>query len=70
MCLAALHLLTLLLASAQSPDDGCSLNTTVAVGDGLATSPIARVEYTTSVVETGMDDLGKVQVCGQLPPSP
>ena len=50
-------LFSLLLATAQSPADGYSLNTTIAVGDGmLAMMPtMARThaEYSTSIVDTG-----------------
>lgn len=45
-------LLSLLLASAYSPDDGCALNTTVVATEELATPTFASTEYTTSIVDS------------------
>ena len=47
-------LLSLLLASAHSPDDCCALNTTVVAAEELATPTFASTEYTTSIVDTGI----------------
>lgn len=46
-----LLLLPVLLASAQGPSDGCTLNTTVVATD--TSTAITHVGYSTSIVETG-----------------
>ena len=46
-------LLSLLLASAHSPDDGCGLNATVVATEEMATPTLTSAEYTTTIVDTG-----------------